>query len=378
MSRFLAYLNNYDIRPCMAQYLWVYCLLLDKLSKSYFVLNKDYIDNNNFKRWELNSNISKHISYNENISTLIPKYYSIFDKIEEIDIGTDIPSKILNKVLNENIEYYENKLSEILDKCKDIKGALLWVNNRTIEKVFSERNLPVIHNELGALRKPIYRDMCYFDFQGVNGNTEFTKRFKQFEKIADKVKLFNREELIKIVAPNNYEYLTKLSKQIPKYKCGVAMQVDLDTNLLAFNKGVLSADVINIATKMFNRVLVRNHPLSSIGCMTNKSIGRIDIDNSKNSLEFIINCENIYTINSSVGFEALLLGRSVRFFGYTPFYWLQYMDEETKLKALNFAIFSYMIPTELLYDEKYYDYRIEVGLSDEEELYNSGLRNFKI
>lgn len=372
MKQYLAYLNNYDIRPCVAQYLWVYCLLLNRLPQSYFVLNSDYINMDNYKKWELNSSINKPIPYSTDIN-ILPEDYCLLDKVEDLLIS-DIPSKVLNTVIKDNIEYYKNQLSTILDN-KNIKGALLWVNNKTVEELFKERNLPVIHNEIGALRKPLFKDMCYFDFHGVNGNTEFNNRFENFEKISHKVKIYSREELIKIIAPDNYDYLISLMNKKPQYKCGVGLQVDLDTNLLAFNNNIQPIDILNLAVKNYGNVLVRNHPASSTGYISNKSIGRTIIDNSKNSLEFIANCENVWCMNSSVGFEALLLGRNVRFFGDTPFYNMQYMDEETKLKALNFAIFSYMIPTELLYNEKYYDYRIEIGLSDEEELYNKGYEN---
>jgi hypothetical protein len=47
------------------------------------------------------------------------------------------------------------------------------------------------------------------------------------------------------------------------------------------------------------------------------------------------------------------------------------MDEQTKLKALNFAIFSYMIPAKLLYNKEYYLYRLECF--DELELYRKGM-----
>lgn len=377
MSEYLAYINNYDIRPCTTQYLWWYLLLLNRLPKSYFVINKDYISKENFKRWELNPNIKKPIPYNENIKSLIPLKYSILNKAEDVLKDIYVPSQILNKVIKDNIEYYETELNKILDKNSNIKGTLLWVNNKTVENVCKKRNIPVIHNELGALRRPVYKDMCYFDFSGVNGNTEFNKRFKEFLKISNRVRILNKKELLKVISPVHYKYLIDLSKQTTKFKCGVALQVDLDTNLLAYSNNIQPIDIINLAVKSFgsNKVLIRNHPLTTIGVTENKkSVGDVNIDCSKNSLEFIADCNSIFTLNSSVGLEALLLNRHVVFFGDTPFYSLQYMNEETLIKALNFAVFSYMIPTEYLYNGKYYDYRIEVGLSDEEELYNDGLR----
>jgi hypothetical protein len=66
------------------------------------------------------------------------------------------------------------------------------------------------------------------------------------------------------------------------------------------------------------------------------------------------------------------MGRRVRVFGDNPFRDLQYMNEEELTLALNFAIFSYLIPTSRLYNEDYYKMRIQC--KEEEYLYNEGQR----
>ena len=135
----------------------------------------------------------------------------------------------------------------------------------------------------------------------------------------------------------------------------------------------VETDVVNIAAKDFNNsLIVRNHPLSSIGYIRPASLGLGQIDSSKDSLEFIGKCKRIYTLNSSVAFEAMLLGREVKIFGDNPFRSLQFLKDEELTIALNFAVFSYLIPLSRLYNDEYYNMRIQC--KDEEYIYNEGQR----
>ena len=78
-------------------------------------------------------------------------------------------------------------------------------------------------------------------------------------------------------------------------------------------------------------------------------------------------------MNSSVGLEAILLGREARIFGDSPFASLCNMEEDMKLKALNFAVFGYLTHRDLLFEDNYYEWRIPAR-GNEKEIY---LRNMK-
>ena len=373
MNKYLAFLNNYDIRPCKAQYLWWFYYCMDHLPNTHFILNNDYLDINK-NRWEWAKYETAPYKY-RNPAELSTKNLTIMPKVTDLpEIMFDqVPSKILKKVMLTPIPSIVKVVSEVLQK-ENITASISWCNNASVEEACRHYGIPTIHNESGAIRSPRFKDTCYFDFSGVNGNTEFTKRFMRFEEIANRVKILSREELLRIITPkNNLDYILGLNKIQPTYECGVAMQVDVDTNLVAFNRGISEADVVNMAAKEYNNsLLIRNHPLSSIGYIRPASLGLGIVDDSANSLEFLVKCKRIYTLNSSVAFEAMLFGREAEIFGDNPFRDIQYMNEETKLLALNFAIFSYLMPTVRLYNEDYYNFRIKC--KDEEEIYNEGQR----
>lgn len=375
MNRYIAYLNTYYNRPCTAQLLWWYYYLIDHLPNTYLIVNYDYCQVDE-KRWEYANFEKAPYKYSNpaNLSPLSENLY-IMNRFEEYPELKDceIPSELTRRSINEPIKSIVNKILDRLEN-KDLTAGISWVNNASFDEACRIAGLPSIHNESGALRAPFFKDTCYFDFSGVNGNTEFGKRFKNFKKISDRVKIFSREELLKLVVKSEHiSYLEALSNNNSEYECGVAMQVDVDTNVLAFNRGISETDIVNIAAKEYgDSLLIRNHPLSSIGYLKPASLGNGKVDESPNSLEFLSKCKRIYTLNSSVAFEALLMGKQVRIFGDNPFRELQFMNEDDLIKALNFAVFSYLIPTSRLYEEKYYNMRIHC--KEEEYLYNEGQR----
>ena len=341
--------------------------MLDKFPDAYFIINRDYLDPDP-NRWEL-----KVEGPYKNPKDLHVERCKVLDRFEDIfDCGIEvIPSKILEAAVYQEIQDLKDSLLNSM-KEENIDEAITCCNNKSLEEACEEFNIPCVHTEQGPLRPPFFKRTAYFDFSGVNGNTEFLERFMKFEGIADKVDILSREELLEVVCLNKEKLkeVKELSRRSPVYQCGVALQVDVDTNLIAYNRGITQADLLNMAIRNNGEVLVRNHPLSTLGYLSNASLGPSTLDKSKNSLEFISKCKSVWSINSSVGFEALLMGRRISFKGETPFRYLQYMNDEELLIALNFAVFSYLIPGKVFEDEEYHKFRIKN--KDELELYKYG------
>ena len=51
------------------------------------------------------------------------------------------------------------------------------------------------------------------------------------------------------------------------------------------------------------------------------------------------------------------------------------MDEDTQLKALNFAVFGYLMYGSYLYDDEYYKFRIK-NKGDEKKIYLDNMKKF--
>jgi hypothetical protein len=334
--------------------------ILGKSLPSHFIFPKEYLKKYKIgERWEVRWVENHWGKYADVMSRLKPNDFTLMNK-PEIFIRATSPSQLLYKTVN--TPYIPEQVEVIAEALKKRRGkfkaGLTWVNNRCFKEILNKFNIPTIHHELGPLRPQTYISTAYLDFSGVNGDTEFDERFAEFLKIADKVPILNRKELLRVVSPNHYQELHKiLDNKERKYEIGVGLQVEVDTNLILFNNGCSWVDPILAAkADSTGKVFVRPHPLA--GYIMKPDV-RLVIDDLKgNAVEFINKCNKIYCLNSSVGFEAILLGREAKIFGESPFKSLCNMDEETQLKALNFAIFGYLIHRDIMFTDSYYEFRL--------------------
>lgn len=375
---YLVYLNNFNIRQFRAQYLWVLYEVLSHRLDAHFILTEEYLrEYTRENSWEVRQAESKYGDFSKLIKELKTTNYSVMKKPEELmDSENLVPSEILRKTVYEELPTQRETIEKILKK-KDITAGILWVNNRCFRDTLKEYGIVTFHHELGPFRPPYYVPTVYVDLQGVNGDTEFDKRFKEFLKIADNVPLLTREEIIKVVSPNNYENLIKiLHNKRRDYEIGVGLQVEVDTNLLLFNKGVNWVDpILRAEMDSSKKVLVRPHPAA--GYNLKPAYSRVVIDNpTKGSAQnFIDKCSKIYCLNSSVGLEAILLGRESKIFGDSPFTNICTMSEEMKLKALNFVVFGYLTHRNFLFDDDYYRFRLSC-IGDEKKIYLGNMKRF--
>ena len=370
---YLAYLNHYNIRQCEAQYLSVLLEILGKNLDTHFILNKDYLHQyKKGERWEVKWVGNHWCSYETAMSRLKVTNYTLMKKPEEL-LGNKVPTQLLYETVHSPIPTQKETIEKIL-KEKKIKAGLTWVNNKCFKETLEEHGIPVIHHEMGPFRPVTYIPTIYLDFSGVNGNTEFDERFEKFLKISNEVPILSRKELIRVISPDHYQELYRVldNKERP-YEIGVGLQVEVDTNLLLFNEGCSWVDPILAAkADSTGKILVRPHPAAGY---VMKSDARMEIDDitKGNAIHFINKCDQIYCLNSSVGFEAVLLGREAKIFGDSPFKNVCNMDEETQLKALNFAVFGYLIHRDLLFKDSYYNFRL-LNRRNEKEIYLDNMR----
>lgn len=371
---YLAYFNHYNIRQCTAQYLDIFYRCLENLPlDTQYILNSDYIKKySNCCRWEVNKVKQRWGNYEELMERVRLENMLIMEKPEKL-LSNKVPSDILHKTVNETLPTQRESILEVIKKKGNIEAGITWVNNVCFKEVLKEFNIPVIHHELGPLRPTTYISTAYLDFSGVNGNTEFNDRFKEFLKVSSEVPILSRKELIRVVSPENYHQLWKvLENKNWKHDIGVGLQVEVDTNLLLFNNGCNWMDpILQARGETKKKVLVRPHPLAQY---IMKPDGKLEIDDLKgNAADFINKCQKIYCLNSSVGFEAMLLGRKAKIFGDSPFREMCNMDEDTQLKALNFTVFGYLILMDLLFNDSYYKFRI-ANRGNEKAIYLDGMK----
>jgi len=361
---FVSFLEPYHIRGVKAPYLWVFYKQINNFKKNeiVFIASDEYFQNpliythreefKEYPRYKNEYSIPSYEEINQYKKFTIP--LDIYKPLEEkMKNKTEIFRYLLVNEYPPLIEYLDRFFKQLKD---DVEAVLAWVNSPSLNKIAQKYGIKVIYNELGPLRKPSYFQTAYFDFKGVNGNTQSKDRYEQFLK--EDIELFEIEEIREIFLKSFY-----IDDYASRYKIGVALQVEDDSNMLAYSNGYDNFKLINEVFFYYDKkdVLIRKHPLGLMEL--NKSL--VNLDDSKNSIEFINKCEKIVTINSSVGFEALFFGKDVYAKGDSPYSFFVSSDlndvccDKKELKKfLNFFLFSYLIPYSLLYDKEYYKFRL--------------------
>lgn len=259
---------------------------------------------------------------------------------------------------------------------EDIEAFLSWSNCPSLSALASELDKPVIHNELGPLRGPAYQDTVYFDFRGVNGNTTPATAWQDRDALAaqfDGLPLLTNEELRGLLysgaAPATLAAAAGPDEAPQRYPLGVALQVEDDSNTLAYGRGYDALRLLYLAQRNLapEQVLVRSHP----GARMVYRGGLGECDTSPSSLDFLQRIDHLLTINSSVAVEAALWEVPYTTLGDTPFSILSTPLDTLRAgqegsaaagpepdPALNALLLGYLVPGELLFDPDYYRWRL--------------------
>ena len=253
--------------------------------------------------------------------------------------------------------FLRDTLQEI-QKTEPVEAIVLCCNSPSAESVAAEMNIPVIHTEIGPLRKKQYLQTGYWDLSGVNGATEAKKRFlRSAEELQDSC-LSRRQLLALFMEKEDLAFIDTLPEKI-EFDIGVAGQVDDDSNIIAYANGFSNQELVKYASFHFGKdnVLFRSHPLA-------QSYFSSNLDLSEQPALFFKRIRALLTINSSMALEAALFGKQVMVLGDSPFALLS--DDLVKnknagkehLAELNFLCLNYIIPYAFLFDINYYRWRL--------------------
>ncbi|EOW9162018.1 glycosyltransferase family 25 protein [Vibrio cholerae] len=356
-----AFLPPYPFRVQAAPYLWLYYRLLYEweAESAFFLIGRDYVrpPSDWEDRWECDPAIQSRLGYSLPLNTMPEQHhYAWLDENRFDDWLNKLngnPIEAFRCFLCERDAALERELEVLLDAAPDDVEAIVTICNvASLEAVCAARGIPVIHIELGPLRAPLYRETGYVDFRGVNGNSESAQRYS----LCDDWQLpITTRELLHFFLTHP-EICQKLPVQ-STYECGVVLQVEDDSNLVAYGNGMSNLALLAAARQKVaaHDLLVRAHPGSSFSLKS----GQVCLDNSPNSLCFVALCRQILTINSSVGLEAILLDKSLTVWGDNSYnFILESLDDAERTRRLSFYLLGYLVPFSLQLKPGYLRFRL--------------------
>ena len=356
-----AFLLPFPLRGYRAPYLWVYYRLLSSFDeRMLFIASDDYTrDPDHWRaqnRWEMQPGNAQRLQYQVPTREVMAGHEygllseSVFEQLLAESGGNPIAA--FRRLLSERVPCLDVAFAAILSQApaQDIEAILTWCNCPSLSAVAAEKGIPVMHLEIGPLRWPQYRPTAYLDFSGVNGNTEAERRYLDSG--------FRTDAGIDIAALRRFFYRTEDS-ETPAVQCklGVALQVEDDSNLLAFGHGFDNQSLLVYAHLHHpdGDVIVRSHP----GSLFALKPDWYRVDDSPDSVAFIRRCEKILTINSSIGLEAMLMQTPVEVLGDCAHRFIaEAGDEPERLARLAFYLFAYLVPMQLIYDSSYLRFRL--------------------
>lgn len=260
----------------------------------------------------------------------------------------------------------ETALDQVTTRVGPLEAVLTCVNCASLQRVCRQRNLQLLHLEIGPLRRPHFLPTAYFDFSGVNGRTESEHRYNDAKRdtLLQDCR-FTIEQLRALLMAQ------RLESTPPSTDLGLALQIEDDSNLICYGQGFTTPTLINharqqvMAERIAPPVLVRTHPGSFFSIRTLPR--ELAPDPSAHSPEFIMRCRRIDTINSGTAAEAALLGRSVRIYGDSPITFCLRTDlDEWDADALVFFFLNYLVPWGLAFQPEYLRWRL--GHPTEQEI----------
>lgn len=359
---FAVFLPPYPFRGVKAPYLWLFLKYLHcSNEKILFITSPDYVevinDETQHSRWEFDAASMASLGYSlpDEQSLARHEYLYLDHALYETMLAQHHhdPIKSFTTFLTESISELENELFSLLTKeiIQRVDAFVSICNCPSLEKVARALNKEVIHLEIGPLRAPMYRNTAYLDFTGVNGNTEARARYESCQTEIDITCSMNdlhRYFLEAISLPSSSE------NQV----AGIVLQVEDDSNIIAYSHDFTNISLISYVRQQHSleNILVRAHP----GSLFRLRDDIFSIDASANSLEFIQKCHSIYTINSSVGLEALLCERKTNILGDCSY---AFVAEEAsgpnRVNAMAFYLFAYLVPFELIFNLEYLRFRLD-------------------
>lgn len=271
------------------------------------------------------------------------------------------PAKFVDLIMQEQsalIEFYVSALQSIKTRTGDQVAVVTWLNNASLRVAANRTDCKLVFNELGPFRKPYYRPTAYWDRHGVNGETEVADRWQKEKEefLSWKQSTYPQGGSLTAIREllANPKSHTSLSMGRKRAEIGVVLQVETDSNALAYGGGWSNLTLVDYVNRSGHAddALLRLHPGGA-------AIYPGLIDLSPSPLEFLASVGEVWTVNSSLGIEALFWGKQVRILGESPIKLMLEILPEEREDFLAWFFLCYLISFDLLFDAEYYTWRLE-------------------
>lgn len=272
------------------------------------------------------------------------------------------PNLIYEQIINEKLNDIERDYKQKID------AILTWYWNPTLGKIAKDRDIVLISQEISPVRdlfsKNYRMTLSYFQFFNKFDKHYCKDLYDQFLQESKKhnLKMLSRDELLALLLNTEDLELIKDYQNPEQYELGFSPPFNNDYFFEIYKNSTLQ-DTINSIEKIFNpnRVSIRNR------INTSDRIGNPlwDWDHSEKSIFWIVKCKRVLTYVSNIVFDAMLFGKTTYLlsnnmpFSFKSHTSLKYKEESVvDSEYLNFMIFGYFVPWDLMLNQEYIEWRL--------------------
>lgn len=357
-------------------YAWIFCKYADFCIKNSMpiIVEEEYcLDKELVKKYNEGFNPqefyytapspSEHVINTELKKVLITK-----NEREEYLKGMDIDNsnESRGKLCIEENEAFESLINVKIDEIEELYGKisviLTWIRYPALVQCAEKRGIKVLTQELSIVRgNGYYKEVLgYFNFVERYTSKYVCEQYEAFKNVLKSEIVLNRKEILALVLQTEHlDVLNRLDESI--YEIGV--DADPDRDIFFLMADVSKEDMFEGIKKLVDEgnILARYHPA------TRPDVSELgfDVDASENSLEWILKCRRIVTAISNVGFEAMLLGRTAYILSENVPYYIGNVhclsnieDGAASNEVLNYFLFGYFVPWDLMFDCEYINWRL--------------------
>lgn len=331
-----------------------------------------------FDSWEIRPFTSKEISE-------VEQYYLPDELFKKLEQKSGSRTEFLWQMTTNRCELFESSLQSIIktiqskhpnEKIDGIFNCLeSWESIRYVSK---ENNIPLISYVFSALRKPHgYRQTLYSaNRDRLYCSDECEKRWTKFQLESVRLPVYSNRELVAILGKERTLPLIPLMNMEPKYEinvCGEGFEI---LPHIFSRVPYCDEDIYYETAKYFDWSLIQNrqHPIH----MAAMHISRDEVHNDPAA--WVLGSKRTIATCSQMVLKAALWNRiPIMPKNTLPFSFMcRKSYEDTKkmdIKFLNYYIFCYLIPNDLMFSGEYWNWRMTNP--SETEIYQYHLNFYK-
>lgn len=316
-----------------------------------------------FSSWEMQPFAAEDV-------TDVEQYFIPDELFEAIEKQCGSRTEMLWQLSTTNNTSIEKVLHNIISEIKlkhldePIEGVFHCLETwYSLRSVCEEYKIPIIPYTFSAIRKPHgYRQTLYLASINscLNSTQQSSKRYHGYlSQDNDSIPVFSNREIITILGKDRTLPLLPLINAEPKYEMGLCTECFSIVPQFLIEDHVTDDDVRYECEKHYNKsqITVRNHSLQ----VDYMQLDRTTVHNDPAA--WILSCRRVAASRSQIGLKILLWKRTAFYLSNSLAFTFMCEKEcdsikTADIKALNYYIFCYLIPNDLMFSDKYWKWRM--------------------